>query len=69
MLHVGYADARRGHLPRLLCPLQNARSPKYSGADTADGANVLSLLVFTGFASDNRNVYVLICNGSKLGML
>ena len=32
MLHIGFADAGRGTLPRLLCPLQNARSPKYSAS-------------------------------------
>ena len=27
VLRIGYADAGRGNLPRLLCPLQNAGSP------------------------------------------
>ena len=32
VLHSGYSDAVRENLPRLLCPLQNARSPKYSAS-------------------------------------
>ena len=32
VLYSGYADAGRENLPRLLCPLQNARSPKHSAS-------------------------------------
>ena len=32
VLHSGYSDAVRENLPRLLCPLQNARSPKHSAS-------------------------------------
>ena len=30
VLYFGFEDAGRENFPRLLCPLQNARSPKYS---------------------------------------
>ncbi len=46
MLRIGYADAGRGNLPRLLCPLQNAGSPKYSASSLwyRTGATPTSLL-------------------------
>ena len=43
MLLFGCADAGRGNLPRLLCPLQNARSPKYSARYTGGEAEAAPL--------------------------
>ena len=48
MLHFGFPDAGRGNLLCLLCPLQNARSPKYSASSLwyRTGAPPTSLLAF-----------------------